>query len=296
MLGQQILNGFVVGSVYALFALGFNLVFGVHKIMNLAHGAVFMSAAFVGLIVVNFDLPFWLAFMLAMLGGGVMSVLVDFVAVRPLRGRGDAEFSVIISTIGANLVLMTLAQSLSKTRIFRFPFDTFPIVFFQPFGLRLSLLQITIMATVIVFLALLGIHLYLTSFGRQVRAVAGNERAATLLGVNPNLVYLQTFFISGVFAGAAGVLIGLAFNSVHFLMGEPYMLRAFVVLVLGGLGSLTGAVVAGLLLGILQNLTSVYLPTGLSDIIIFSLLFLTLVFKPNGLFSTGVVGGGAQSK
>lgn len=292
MLGQQILNGVVVGSVYALFALGFNLIFGVHKIMNLAHGAVFMSAAFVGLLIVNLGLPFWAAFLAAMLAGGVISIVVDLVAVRPLRGRGDAEFSVIISTIGVNLILMTIAQSLSATRIFRFPFDTFPIEFFYPFGLRLSLLQILIMATVVVFLALLGGHLYLTSFGRQVRAVAGNERAAMLLGVNPHLVYLQTFFISGVFAGAAGVLIGLAFNSVHFLMGEPYMLRAFVVLVLGGLGSLVGAVVAGLLLGILQNLTSVYLPTGVSDIIIFSLLFATLVIKPNGLFGSATAAGG----
>jgi branched-chain amino acid transport system permease protein len=296
MLGQQILNGFVVGSVYALFALGFNLIFGVHKIMNLAHGAVFMSAAFVGLLVVNFGFPFWLAFILAMLAGGIVSVLVELLAVRALRGRGDQEFSVIISTIGANLVLMTIAQSLSATRIFRFPFDTFPIVLFRPFGLRLTLLQIVIVSTVVVFLVLLAAYLYLTSFGRQVRAVAGNERAATLLGVNPNLVYLQTFFLSGVFAGAAGVLIGLAFNSVHFLMGEPYMLRAFVVLVLGGLGSLTGAVVASLLLGILQNLTSVYLPAGWSDVIIFSLLFITLVVKPNGLFGTSVIAAGGGGK
>jgi branched-chain amino acid transport system permease protein len=296
MLGQQILNGFVVGSVYALFALGFNLVFGVHKIMNLAHGAVFMTAAFVGLLIVNLGFPFWFAFILAMLAGGIISVLVDLLALRALRGRGDAEFSVIISTIGANLVLMTIAQSLSATRIFRFPADTFPIVFFHPFGLRLSLLQILIMSTVVVFLLLLSAHLYLTSFGRQVRAVAGNERAAALLGVNQNFVYLQTFFLSGVFAGAAGVLIGLAFNSVHFLMGEPYMLRAFVVLVLGGLGSLTGAVVAGLLLGILQNLTSVYLPTGYSDIIIFSLLFVTLVVMPNGLFGGATAGAGGRGR
>ncbi|MEI6109874.1 MAG: branched-chain amino acid ABC transporter permease, partial [Actinomycetes bacterium] len=101
---------------------------------------------------------------------------------------------------------------------------------------------------------------------------------------------------SGMLAGASGVLIGIAFNSVHFLMGEPYMLRAFVVMILGGLGSLSGAVVAGLLLGILQNLTSVYLPTGLSDIIIFSLLFITLVFKPQGLFGDKVEGIGLRVK
>jgi len=296
MLMQQILNGFITGAVYALFALGFNLIFGVYKIMNLAHGAVFMASAFAGLVIVNSGITFWVAFVCAMLAGGVLSVIVDLVAIRPLRGRGDAEFSVMVSTIGANLVLMTIFQSLSSTRIFRFPSDTLPIVFFYPFDLRLSFLQILIIAVTIVILVLLGVYLYVTNFGRQVRAVAGNDRTATLLGINPNLIYFQTFFISGMLAGASGVLIGIAFNSVHFLMGEPYMLRAFVVMILGGLGSLSGAVVAGLLLGILQNLTSVYLPTGLSDIIIFSLLFITLVFKPQGLFGDKVEGIGLRVK
>ena len=107
-----------------------------------------------------------------------------------------------------------------------------------------------------------------------------NERTATLLGVNPDFVYFQTFFISGALAGAAGVLIGIAFNAVHFLMGEPYMLRAFVVIVLGGLGSIMGALVAGLLLGMVQTLTIAYMSSGLSDAIIFSLLFVTLLLRP----------------
>ena len=112
-----------------------------------------------------------------------------------------------------------------------------------------------------------------------------SERTATLLGVNPSSVYLQIFFISGALAGAAGVLIGLMFNSVHFLMGEPYLLRAFVVVVLGGLGSPVGAVVAGLLLGLIQTLTVVYLSSGLSDAIIFAILFGVLLIKPTGLFA-----------
>lgn len=109
-----------------------------------------------------------------------------------------------------------------------------------------------------------------------------------LLGVEPKFVYLQTFFISGALAGLAGVLIGLAFNSINFAMGEPYLLRGFVVLILGGLGSLRGAVVAGLALGIIQTMSVAYFPTGLTEIIVYSLLFLVLLVRPNGLFGSAV--------
>lgn len=119
--------------------------------------------------------------------------------------------------------------------------------------------------------------------GRQIRAVAGNERAAKLSGVNPNFVFFQTFFMSGALAAAAGVLVGLAFNNIHFMMGEPFLLRGFVVIILGGLGSIPGALVAGLLLGMIQTLTVAYLPSGLTDTIIFSLLFVILLLRPHGL-------------
>src|SRR5580700_5075215 len=242
MIAQQILNGLVVGSVYALFALGFTLIFGVHHILNMAHGAVFMWGAFFGLFAITrFDLPFPLGFVLAIVLAGLLSVALDWVAFRPLRKRGAPEFSAIVSSIGAGLVLMNIAQRVSDTRVLRYPFSTLLIV------------------------AALFVYLFYTRFGRQIRAVAINERTATLLGVNPNFVYFQTFFISGALAGAAGVLIGIAFNSVHFLMGDAYMLRAFVVIVLGGLGSVMGALIAGLLLGLVQTLRIAYVSSGLSD-------------------------------
>jgi len=148
------------------------------------------------------------------------------------------------------------------------------------------LLQITIVTSVAIIVAALFVYIFYTGFGRQIRAVAVNERTASLLGVNPTAVYFQTFFISGALAGGAGVLIGIAFNSVHFLMGEPYMLRAFVVIVLGGLGSIGGAVIAGLLLGLIQTMTIAYLSSELSDAIIFSLLFVILLVRPTGFFGT----------
>ena len=288
MLAQQLLNGLITGSVYALFALGFTLIFGTHKILNLAHAGVFMAGAFVAYFAVTAGLPLWIAFILAMVGAGLVSWIVDLTAFARLRTTGQIEFGALISSIGANLCLMSVAQRLSNTKVLRFPFETFPIQFYNIAGLRISLLQIVIALVVSALLAGMMFYLYKTSFGRQIRAVSGNERVATLLGVNPALVFFQTFFISGALAGIAGVLIGLSFNSIHFLMGEPYLLKAFVVVVLGGLGSVHGAVIAGLLLGVFQTLTVTYLPSALSDTIIYALLFVVLLLKPSGLFGNDV--------
>jgi branched-chain amino acid transport system permease protein len=284
MILQQILNGLVVGGVYALFAIGFNLVFGIHKILNLAHGGVFMAGAFTALYAVEAGIPFWLAFLAGVLASGFLSILVEVTAFRRLRRSGEEEFGAIISSIGANLVIITIAQRISDTRVMRFPFDTFPITIYEFFGLRVSGLQLFMVVCATVLVLVLTAYLYRTQFGRQVRAIAGNPRAAVLTGVNPNLVYFQTFFLSGALAGAAGVLVGLAFNSIHFMMGESFLLRGFVVVILGGLGSIPGALVAGLLFGMIQTLTIAYLPSRLTDTIIFSILFLILLVRPHGLF------------
>ena len=182
------------------------------------------------------------------------------------------------------MIISNVVQRLSQTQVWRYPFDTFPIVVFEFAGVRITLFQIVIMGCVVLTLIVLVYALYRTGFGQRIRAVAVDERTAGLLGVNTGAVYIQTFFISGALAGVAGVLIGIAFNSVHFLMGEPYMLRAFAIIVLGGLGSVIGTVVAGLALGVGQSLAIGYVSSELSDAIIFSVLFLALLVKPSGLF------------
>lgn len=285
MLAQQLVNGLVLGSVYALFALGFTLVFGVLHILNLAHGAVFMWGAYAGLFAITeFKLPLPAAFVFAMLVGGLLSVLVDHVAFRALRKREAPEFSAIISSIGASLILLSIAQQVSKTQITRFPFGTIDVQLFEVAGLRITSLQLLVLGAVSVMVVFLVLWLQRSSAGRQLRAVALSRHTASLLGVNTRAVYFQTFFIAGALAAAGGVLIGLLYNSVHFLMGEPFMLRAFVVIVAGGLGSVRGAVVAGLLLGMVQTLTIAYFSTALADALIFSLLFALLLFRPQGMF------------
>jgi len=283
MIAQQLLNGLIVGGVYALFALGFNLVFGIQRILNLAHGAVFMVGAFTAWYTVNQGGPLWLGFILAMAVSGCLSVLVEIVCFRRLRKTGDEEFGAIISSIGASLVIMTIAQRLSGTQIVRFPFDTFPIMIFQVAGLRITLLQIFMASSALVLVVVLAWFIYRTPFGRRIRAVTENERAAMLMGVNPNAIYMQTYFLAGALAGAAGVLVGLAFNSIHYMMGEPYLLFGFVIIILGGLGSIPGALLAALLFGMLQTLTIAFLPTGLTNAIIFLALFLILLVRPHGL-------------
>jgi len=285
MIAQQVLNGLVLGGVYALFALGFTLIFGIHRIMNMAHGAVFMSGAFIGLFLVRIGLPIWAALPIAMLGAGLISIFVEVIAFKPLRklALADAELASVISSIGAGLIILSVGQYVSKTQTMRFPFGTVPIDAIVVFGLRVTMLQL--LGVAVLMVALLAYYLYRTPQGRQIRAVAGNYRAAQLLGVNPNAIFYQTFFLSGALAGAAGVMVGLAFNAVQFLMGEPFLLKAFVAIILGGLGSVPGALIGGLVLGLLQSLSGAYLPALLVDAVIFLLLFVILMVRPDGLFA-----------
>ena len=286
MIAQQLLIGAVVGAVYALFSLGLTLVYGLHRILDLAHGAVFMWGAMAGLFaiqVLKIDLAF--AFVLALLFGGLVSVVLDLVVFRPLRRRKGDELSTIVASIGANLVLMNLAQQVTNSEPLRFPFGTFPVQVYDFFGLRVSAQDIAILLAAFIMVGLLVLCIFRTSLGAKVRAVAVNERTSTLLGVNSRLVYLQTFFIAGVMAGAAGIIVGIAFNTVDYTMGESMMLQAFVVIVLGGLGSITGTVVASLLIGLIQTLSIAYVSSQLADAILFGLLFFVLWLYPSGLMT-----------
>jgi len=286
MIAQQILVGIVAGAIYALFSLGLTLVYGLFKILNLAHGAVFMCGSMAGLFaihVLKIDLP--LAFILAMLFGGLVSMALEIVIFRPLRRRKGGELSTIVASIGANLILMNLAQQLTNSEPLRFPFGTFPVRFFDYFGLRVSAQDIAILLAAAVMVALLVLCIFRTGLGAKVRAVAVNERTSTLLGVNAGPVYLETFFIAGAMAGAAGIIVGIAFNTVDYTMGEGMMLQAFVVIVLGGLGSIPGTVLASLLIGLIQTLSIAYVSSQLADAILFGLLFFVLWLYPAGLMT-----------
>jgi branched-chain amino acid transport system permease protein len=286
MLAQQLLNGVVVGAVYALFSLGLTLVFGMYRILNLAHGAVFMWGAFLGYFAVTLlGWPLWAAFVAAVIGAGFVSVALELGVFRPLRRRKGDEFGTIVASIGANLILMQLAQQATNAQTLRFPFGIFPVVFYNFLGMRISLQQIVILGAVVLIVVALLAFLFRTNLGSEARAVAVDEPTSMLLGVNPGKVYLVSFFIAGMLAGAAGVILGIAFNTVTYVMGEAVMLQAFVVIVLGGLGSVMGAIFAGILIGMIQTLTTAYISTELSDAVVFGLLFLVLLVRPTGFFA-----------
>ena len=289
-MGQQIVNGLFLGSIYALFALGYTLVFGVLDILNLAHQAVFMLCAYVALLVVlHLHLHMFLAFPLAVLAGGLLGLLVDRVAFRPLRGRSDSNISGLISSIALATILEAVALQLFGPDVERFPFGTLPTRTLHLGGAVVSELQLVIIVIAVGMMAALTLLVQRTRLGRRIRAVAESPRAARVLGVNVDAVIAASFFISSALGAAAGVLFGLAFNAIGPDMGRAVELKGLAVIILGGMGSMPGAVVAGFALGITEVLVVAYLGASWRDAVSFAGLFLILVLRPRGLFGAAAL-------
>ena len=284
-LAQQLVNGVFLGSVYALFAVGYTLIFGVLDILNLAHHAVFTGAAFVCLtLVVRLGLPMPVAFVGAVLFGGVLGLLLDRLAVRPLRRRPDTNFSVLISTIGLGIVFESVVLGVYGAQLYRFPPGTFPDVTRTVAGAQVSLLQATIVVVALAMMAGLTFALRATRWGLAVRAVAQSPRAAGVLGIDVDRVVAGSFFIASAMGGAAGVLSALAFNVLTPDMGRSIELKGLAVIVVGGMGSVPGALLGGLILGLIEVLSvAVTGQSQLRDAIAFALLFLILLIRPRGL-------------
>jgi branched-chain amino acid transport system permease protein len=283
-MGQQLVNGIFVGSIYALFAVGYTLVFGVLDILNLAHQAVFMLAAFAALVLVGeAHLSLWLAMPLAAIFGGLLGLLLERVAFRPLRGRADSNISGLISSLAMATVFEAIALQLFGPDISRFPSGTFPDRMIRIGGASASLLQLCIVAVSVVLMGALTLLLAKTRLGRQIRAVAENPGAARVLGVNVDRVIAAAFFISSALGGAAGVLFGLAFNSISADVGRSVELKGLAVIILGGMGSIAGAVVAGFALGLVEVLVVANLGSSYRDAVSFAVLFVVLLLRPRGL-------------
>lgn len=282
---QQLFNGLFVGSIYALFALGYTLVFGVLDVLNLAHAAVFTLGAFFGLVAVTtLGLPVWAGVLVAFVGGGCVGILLDRVAFAPLRRRPDTHFAGLISSLAMASLFIAFVQEVFGPQDYVFPPGTFPDVALEIAGARIQLIQLVIVAVSVGLMGWLSWLVQRTRFGRSLRAVAENPRAAALLGIDVERVNAQTFFLSSALGAVAGVLLGLAFNSVAFDLGASIELKGLAVIVVGGMGSLVGAMVGGLILG----LTEVFAVAGIGstwrDAIAFGLLFIILIVRPRGLF------------
>lgn len=287
---QQAINAISLGAIYSLFALGYALVFSVLGVLNLAHSALFMWGAFIGLIAIDqWGLPVWVAFILAMIGAGLLGVLLEVVAFRPLRRRNAARIAQLISSIGAAILLVNIAQLLfleiyNRTEGY-FPRDTIPNapIVIESLSLRLTPVRIIILFAALILMILLQYMVTRTRIGQQMRAVAFNQRISSLLAINVGQVFIITFFLAGALGGAAGMFYGLVFNTIDPFIGQDIALIGLTAIVLGGMGSIQGAVLGGFLVAAIQTLSTTIGGSDYRNAIVFILLFLLFLVRPQGL-------------
>ena len=282
---QQLVNGISLGSVYALFALGFTLVFGVLEIINLAHSAVLAVGALLAYtLFTRLGVGLIPALLGSFIGTGLLGIAIDYVAFRPLRIRQAARLASLISSIGVALILVNLGQILWGSEPLSYPPGTVPLRFFTAGGVTVSLLQIVTLATTVALLIGLRLLLTRTKVGMAIRAVAENPTTASLLGMPFDRVVMFTFFLSSALGGVAGVLIGMLLQgSVSPFMGNAYGLKGLAAIILGGVGDITGAVLGGFIIGIGEIMIVQYLNSSYRDGVAFGLLFLVLIIRPTGL-------------
>jgi branched-chain amino acid transport system permease protein len=286
MILQQLLNGIMLGATYALLALGYTLIFGILRLLHIAHGEVFMVGALIGLnLVLLAGVNIYLALLGGLIGAALVGVLVERVAIRPLRREGQPLplLAPLISTLGIGLILQDLAVKYYGGRQVRFP-DTIEVVSYHLGPVVVTSVQLIIIMTSLLLMVALNLFLRGNLMGKAMRAVAENARTASLLGIDINRVILVTFAIASGLAGAAGVLVGLAYGAISPFMGVEIGLKGFAIIVIGGLGSIVGAMVAGLAIGLVEVLSVGYLASSYRDAFTFGFMVLVLLLRPQGLF------------
>jgi len=297
ILPQQLVFGLALGTVYGLIALGYTMVYGVLFMINFAHGEVFMIGAYVGwgVLAVLLDWsvgglhPIWvLPLMLipAMAFCGGLGMTLERFAYRPLYARGATRLGPLISAVGASIFLQNavmLTQG-ARMKVYMANF-LFPRTWrFSIFGVNVSVLMIVMIVVSVLLMWALVVLVQRTTLGRSIRAVSEDREMAAVMGINVGRVVGMTFFLGSALGGAAGVLIGLYYTQIDFVMGYSAGLKAFTAAVLGGIGNIKGAMVGGLLLGVIESLAVTFINPAFKDVVTFAVLILTLVFKPEGIF------------
>ena len=288
---QQLVNGLTLGSLYAVLAIGLTLVFGVLNIINMAHGGIFMIGAFVGLFMVTvFDVNIFVALIVAMAVGAILGYLLEFVALRPLRKKKVSHLAPLISTIGVSIFLESLALLLWGPQTRSFPPDYIGgLIDFGAF--KISMVQIIGLGVSIVLMLILNIVIKKTKIGKAIRAVSMSTETAALLGINPTMIISVTVMIASALGAAAGVLVGLSFNAIEPTMGVIIGFKGLAVLILGGLGNITGAMVGGFILGVAEIFSVAYGASTFRDAVAFGFIILLLFWRPQGLFGSKDKGG-----
>ena len=275
-----LLNGIVQGSVYALIALGYTMVYGIIKLINFAHGEFYMVGAFVGLYCLNAGMPFVPAILVAMVATGVLAIVVERIAYRPIRSAG--RIPALITALGTSLFFQYGGQRFLGASPRSFP-QALESQTYQLGKFSITSTQLMILFATLVLMLFLWWLVAKTKIGKAMRATSHDMHTAQLMGINTDRIISFTFFVGAAFAGAAGVLVGLYYNVVDPMMGMIPGLKAFVAAVLGGIGIIPGAVLGGLILGIAENLVVGLWVSTYRDAIAFAILILILLLKPEGL-------------
>lgn len=288
---QHLVNGLSLGSIYALIAIGYTMVFGILQLINFAHGEVYMVGAFIGMystrylnLAENPSITSLLIIMtISMVGCAIVGYLIEKLAYRPLRG--SPRINILITAVGVSLFLQYSGQL-----VFGSSPQFFPEVYKPSSGtwsmgeLKINPLQVTVFAISVVLMGALQYIIFKTRLGRAMRAVSFSHDNASLMGIPTNRVISYTFMLGSALAGAAGVLVGLVYPKIEPLMGVMPGLKAFIAAVLGGIGNIVGAVVGALVLGLAEALVVGYWAPTFRDALAFILMILILLYKPTGLF------------
>lgn len=286
MFVAQLVNGLSLGSIYALIALGYTMVYGIVKLINFAHGDVMMMGAFAGFFVLSIFTPSFLgmifAFVAAMLFCALLSLLIERFAYRPLRSA--PRLNSLITAIGVELILQNLMRVLPFVGPNPKSFPTMQAKNFE-FGIfSITNLQLIVIVSSAIFMLILNFIVNHTKTGKAMQAVSYDLQASALMGINVNRIIAITFVIGSILAGVAGVLYATAYPMIDPMMGYIPGLKAFVAAVLGGIGSIPGAMVGGVILGIAETLTKGYISSQYADAISYTILIVILLVKPTGLF------------
>ena len=289
MLTQQFINAISLGGVYALFALGFTLVFGVLGVVNLAHGAIFTLGAYSALqAVVLLQLPLPAAILIAALITAAAGWLLDKLIFAPLRARQAPHLAPMIATIGLAITLNSAIEGFFGAENLRFPVETLPTQTTSIAGAQIARLEAGIVLLAFSLMAVLFWGLKRTRIGCALRGLAESPKAAAMLGINVEGVFRLTSVIAALLGGAAGVLIALYSNAVFPLMGQPMLHKGIAVVILGGMGDVRGALLGGFFLGFAEVFSVAYIGSTMRDAVAFGLLFAILLLRPQGFFGSAV--------
>ena len=280
---QQVLNGLALGMAYALIAVGYSLVFGILRLVNFSHGSIYAFGAHAALLFVGFEFGVLPAILLSMVCTGLLGILIDKAALEPLRKKNSVPIAALITTIGVSNIIQNLLMIWFGSEKKAFP-AVFNLPMIEIGGFRIQSTQLMMCVVSLILLLVLTLVINKTKIGLAMRATEQNPKAAKLMGVNVNFVISFTFFLAGASAAIAGGLISGYYQIVYPGMGFMAGLKAFAASVLDGIGSLPGAVVGGLVVGVSECLAATFINSTYRDSVAFIILIVVLIVRPTGLF------------